>query len=143
MNTDYHWGNLMGNNIVEEDILSPYKVRELLNADNDEIIKLCKQASINPKRDERGLTYFSYEEVRKLKKMRELSISKISSENFSDEKIKKMILALEEAKTENETLKVKISQISRENCYLKDRLFDFKPLGFGIYFKKPNKDYSI
>lgn len=133
----------MGNNFMEEETLSPHKVRELLNVNNDEIISLCKQASINPKRNDRGLTYFSYDEVRRMKRLREISLAKFYAQGDDSNKMAEVISELERLKVENETLKVKVSQISRENCYLKDRLYDFKPLGFGIYFKTPNKDYSI
>ena len=49
--------------------LSPQEVRNILKADNKEIVELCKRASILPKRDNRGQTYFSYEEVRNLRRV--------------------------------------------------------------------------
>lgn len=49
--------------------LSPQEVRNILKADNKEIVELCKKASILPKRDKKGQTYFSYEEVRNLRRV--------------------------------------------------------------------------
>ena len=48
-------------------ILLPNDVRKILNADNKEIIALCKKTSITPKRDRLGQVYFSVDEVKKLK----------------------------------------------------------------------------
>jgi len=47
--------------------LSPQEVRNILQTDNKEIVELCKRASISPKRNEKGQTYFSYEEVKHLR----------------------------------------------------------------------------
>lgn len=52
--------------------LTPSEVREILDADNEEIISLCKRASIVPRRNRRGLTYFSYEDVKRLQKMKQM-----------------------------------------------------------------------
>lgn len=49
--------------------LSPQEVRNILKADNKEIVELCKRASILPKKDKRGQTYFSYDEVKNLRKV--------------------------------------------------------------------------
>ena len=54
---------------VKEKTLSPQQVRAILNADNKEIVELCKRASILPKKDKKGQTYFSYEEVRNLRRL--------------------------------------------------------------------------
>ena len=54
---------------VKEKTLSPQQVRAILNADNKEIVELCKRASILPKKNEKGQTYFSYEEVRNLRRL--------------------------------------------------------------------------
>ena len=50
-------------------ILSPQEVRNILKADNKEIVELCKRASILPKKNSKGQTYFSYEEVKNLRKV--------------------------------------------------------------------------
>lgn len=52
--------------------LTPSEVREILDADNEEIISLCKRASIVPRRNRRGLTYFSYEDVKRLQKAKQM-----------------------------------------------------------------------
>ncbi|MCM1009452.1 MAG: hypothetical protein NC390_01055 [Fusobacterium sp.] len=48
--------------------MSPQDVRKILGVDNQEIVDLCKRASIRPKKNSQGQTYFSYDEVRNLKK---------------------------------------------------------------------------
>ena len=50
-------------------VLSPQEVRNILKADNREIVELCKHASILPKKNSRGQTYFSYDEVKHLRKI--------------------------------------------------------------------------
>ncbi len=54
---------------VREKTLTPQQVRAILNADNKEIVELCKRAAILPKKNNKGQTYFSYEEVRHLRKL--------------------------------------------------------------------------
>ena len=59
--------------ILEQELkgktLSPQEVRSILKADNKEIVELCKRASILPKKNSKGQTYFSYEEVKNLRKV--------------------------------------------------------------------------
>ena len=47
--------------------LSPQEVRSILNTDNKEIVELCKKASILPRKNSKGQTYFSYDEVKHLR----------------------------------------------------------------------------
>lgn len=54
---------------VREKTLSPQQVRAILNADNKEIVELCKRAAILPKKNNKGQTYFSYDEVRHLRRL--------------------------------------------------------------------------
>ncbi len=49
--------------------LSPQEVRSILKTDNKEIVELCKRASILPRKNSKGQTYFSYEEVKNLRKV--------------------------------------------------------------------------
>ena len=56
---------------LEEKVLSPQEVRSILGTDNREIIRLCKKASIIPKKNKIGQTYFSYDEVQNLKSLQE------------------------------------------------------------------------
>lgn len=58
---------------TEEKALSPQEVRNILQADNKEIIKLCKKASIIPKKNQKGQTVFSLSEVEKLKSVKNSS----------------------------------------------------------------------
>lgn len=53
----------------KEKILSPQEVRAILNTDNKEIVELCKRASIMPRKNSKGHTYFSYDEVKNLRKV--------------------------------------------------------------------------
>lgn len=57
---------------IKEKTLSPQEVRAILNTDNKEIVELCKKASILPRKNSKGQTYFSYEEVKSLKKVQTL-----------------------------------------------------------------------
>lgn len=91
--------------------LSPSEVREILNADNEEIINLCKRASIIPRRDDRGLTYFSYNEVKHLQQVKQMknSLVRISPNEVVD-KIMKSFGDMEEKISNNimDTLDKKI-----------------------------------
>ena len=59
----------MQEQMLKEKSLSPQDVRKILGVDNQEIVDLCKKASIRPKKNSQGQTYFSYDEVRNLKKL--------------------------------------------------------------------------
>ena len=56
----------------EHKAFSPKMVRELLKIDNDRIISLCKKISLVPKKNSKGQTYFSRDDVRILKRVQEL-----------------------------------------------------------------------
>ena len=60
-------------------VLSPQEVRNILKADNREIVELCKHASILPKKNSRGQTYFSYDEVKHLRKIQAAKAASKSS----------------------------------------------------------------
>lgn len=51
--------NVNKKNEAADSIVSPKMVREMLGMDNSQIQELCKTASIKPKKDEKGLTYFT------------------------------------------------------------------------------------
>ncbi len=57
--------------IKEDKILLPEEVRKILNADNKEIVDLCKQTSVLPKKNREGQLYFSLDEVKRLKRAKE------------------------------------------------------------------------
>ena len=61
---------------LEKTVLSPGEVRNILKTDNREIIRLCKKASIIPRKNQNGQTFFSYDEVKNLKSLKEESSKK-------------------------------------------------------------------
>lgn len=157
----------------EKTILSPQEVRNILKTDNREIVRLCKKASIVPKKDRNGQTYFSYNEVQNLKNMQasagkgtaitqaeshkvvgsllstlnnlEKSITD-SMSKIIDEKLDGMdevVVELIRCKTENETLRQKINELNKENYHLKNTVKSYKSVGLGFYVKKANDDFSI
>ena len=101
--------------------LMPSEVREILSADNDEIIKLCKKASIIPRRNNRGLTYFSYDDVKRLQQVKQMknSLVRISPNNVverimnsfnnMEEKISNNILDTLDKKLDEKRVRVKRS----------------------------------
>lgn len=143
-------------------ILSPQEVRNILNADNREIVELCKRASILPKKNEKGQTYFSYDEVKHLRQIQsqknlpvEAHTSAVASiltslrdmESTLSDKISKVIdeklegmdevvVELIRCKTDNETLKQKIIDLNKEVYQLKNDLNSYKHVGLGLYKKK-------
>ncbi len=54
---------------IYERTLTPQEVRTILKADNREIVDLCKKAEIRPRKNAKGHTYFSYDEVKNLRKV--------------------------------------------------------------------------
>ena len=54
---------------TNERTLTPQEVRSILKADNREIVDLCKKAAIRPRKNAKGHTYFSYDEVKNLRKI--------------------------------------------------------------------------
>ncbi|MCD8378553.1 MAG: hypothetical protein LUB59_07185 [Candidatus Gastranaerophilales bacterium] len=61
----------MGVSEVNDNILSPQDVRKILDSDNMEIVRLCKKADISPRKTDDGKTYFSLDDVRALKQVKE------------------------------------------------------------------------
>lgn len=157
----------------EKTILSPQEVRNILKTDNREIVRLCKKASITPKKDRNGQTYFSYNEVQNLKNLQVTSakgtaitqadsqkvvgnllstletMEKSITDSMSkiiDEKLDGMdevVVELIRCKTENETLRQKINELNKENYHLKNTVKSYKSVGLGLYLKKANDDFSI
>jgi len=60
-------------------VLLPNDVRKLLNADNKEIVELCKKTSVTPKRDTKGQIYFSVDEVKKLRNAKSSVITEMKN----------------------------------------------------------------
>ena len=149
---------------LEGKTLSPQEVRSILKTDNKETVELCKRASIMPKKNSKGQTYFSYEEVKNLKKvqaMKELTpveykqpsvvmnilnsikdmennlsdrVSKIIDEKL--EGMDEVVVELIRCKTDNETLRQKIIDLNKEIYQLKNDLSSYKHVGLGLYKKK-------
>lgn len=156
--------------ILEQELqgktLSPQEVRSILKTDNKEIVELCKKASILPKKNSKGQTYFSYEEVKNLRKaqaMKTMAPARVESKQPSaimnilsslkdlenklsnriskviDEKLEGMdevVVELIRCKTDNETLRQKIIDLNKEIYSLKNELNSYKPVGLGFYKKK-------
>lgn len=161
--------------VIEEkgNVLSPQEVRNILKTDNREIIQLCKKASIVPRKDRKGQTYFSYDEVQNLKTLKENSskntaLTQIESQKvvgnllstlesmgknitdsmskIIDEKLDGMdevVVELIRCKTENESLRQKLNELNKENYHLKNTVKSYKPVGLGFYVKRANDDFSL
>ena len=121
--------------------LSPSEVRDILNADNEEIISLCKRASIVPKRNRRGLTYFSYNDVKRLQEAKSMTNSLVritpnavvdrimSSFSQMEEKISNNILDTLDKKLEEkiqgvEGMAAELIKIQTENEKLKNKIIE-------------------
>ena len=155
----------MGISEVNENILSPQDVRKILDSDNLEIVKLCKKADIEPKKTEDGKTYFSLDDVRTLKTLKNSSSNGVMSKNASqlvvdsllkslhrmennitdsvskilDERLEGMdevVVELIRCKTENENLKNQIEELTKENYALKKENASYRPFMFGMYTKE-------
>lgn len=121
--------------------LSPSEVRDILNADNEEIISLCRRASIVPKRNRRGLTYFSYNDVKRLQEVKSMKNSLVritpnavvdrimSSFSQMEEKISNNILdtldkKLEEKMQGVEGMAAELIKVQTENEKLKNKIIE-------------------
>ena len=80
----------MQETILKEKSLSPQDVRKILGVDNQEIVDLCKKASIRPKKNSQGQTYFSYDEVRNLKRIHHDSAKNMSLPIMNTQPLKPM-----------------------------------------------------
>ena len=86
----------MGASEVNENVLSPQDVRKILDSDNMEIVKLCKKADVSPRKTDDGKTYFSLEDVRTLKQIKDAlypespAISRNASQLVVDSLIKSL-----------------------------------------------------
>lgn len=160
--------------VTEEkgNVLSPQEVRNILKTDNREIIQLCKKASIVPKKDKQGQTYFSYDEVQNLKSLKEtcgstaltqtdsqkvvgnlLSTLETMEKNITDSMSKiidekldgmdEVVVELIRCKTENESLRQKLNELNKENYHLKNTVKSYKSVGLGFYVKKAIDDFSL
>ena len=91
---------------VREKFLSPQQVRAILNTDNKEIVELCKKASIMPRKNSKGQTYFSYDEVRHLRRLqvnkgvtKPVTISSAQPSQKQESAIRNLLSSLKEMET--------------------------------------------
>ena len=85
--------------VLKEKILSPQEVRAILNTDNKEIVELCKRASIMPRKNSKGHTYFSYDEVKNLRKVQAqkgITNPMITSAQMQSPVMKNLLVSLKE-----------------------------------------------
>lgn len=153
--------------------LSPQEVRNLLKIDNHEIVKLCRKASVVPKKDNSGKTYFSGDDIKSLKNIltntaKSTAITPVNSQvvvnnlisnlesmeqrmtesmaKIIDDKLDGMdevVVELIRCKTENESLRQKLNELNKENYHLKNDINSYKSVGLGLYIKKANDDFSL
>ena len=76
---DRERGEFFKMNANPNKVLLPNDVRKLLNADNKEIVELCRKTSVTPKKDQRGQIYFSVDEVKKLRNAKSSIIAEMSN----------------------------------------------------------------
>ena len=84
---------------LKEKILSPQEVRAILNTDNKEIVELCKRDSIMPRKNSKGHTYFSYDEVKNLRKVQAqkgITNPMITSAQMQSPVMKNLLVSLKE-----------------------------------------------
>lgn len=101
---------------LKERTLTPQEVRAILNTDNKEIIELCKKASILPRKNSRGMTYFSYDEVKNLRKVQAMK-NKVTNpvvQSSAPAQVPAMKSILSSIKNMENTLSEKIAQVIDE-----------------------------
>lgn len=99
---------------LEGKTLSPQEVRSILRTDNKEIVELCKCASILPRKNSKGQTYFSYEEVKNLRKvqaMKGVSMPPVKTESRQPSAIMNILNSLKDLENK---LSNKISKVIDE-----------------------------
>ena len=117
---------------LNERTLTPQEVRTILKTDNKEIVELCKKAAIRPRKNAKGHTYFSYDEVKNLRKVQAQVNGLVSNPIAS--KVPAAVGA--SSSVAGETLKQKIVDLNKEVYQLKNELNSYKPVALGFYKKK-------
>lgn len=147
----------MGVNQVNDSVLSPQDVRKILESDNIEIVGLCKKADVSPKKTDDGKIYFSLEDVRALKQVKEtlapVSSSKMSA-NASQlvvDSLLKSLHSMENSITDSVTkilderlegmdeVVVELIRCKTENENLKNQIEDLNKENYDL--KKENASY--
>ena len=111
----------------EQKAFSPKMVRELLNLDNERIINLCKKISLVPKKNSKGQTYFSCDDVKILKRMHDLQNQSVQKAQAMQNTVPAPINNAAPAQTviDSKLAKTAIDTIERLNntlCVLEDNL---------------------
>lgn len=103
------------NEKTENKAFTPKMVRELLNVDNERIIKLCKKISLVPKKNSKGQTYFSRDDVKILKRVQDLQAQALQAQ--TEKKKAAMLPAKQEAQVvvDAKLTKAAIDTIERLN----------------------------
>ena len=113
----YCWGNILRdiNSMSLAKTLSPQEVRNILQTDNKEIVELCRQASIMPKKNSKGQTYFSYDEVKHLRELKKnLPASAVTSPVTATSATSAVASILTSIRNMESTLSDKISKVIDE-----------------------------
>ena len=84
---DRERGEFFKMNANPNKVLLPNDVRKLLNADNREIVELCRKTSVTPKKDQRGQIYFSVDEVKKLRNAKSSIVAEMSKKDLEMKRI--------------------------------------------------------
>lgn len=68
------------NKKTDNKAFTPKMVRDLLKIDNERIINLCKKISLVPKKNSKGQTYFSRDDVKILKRVQDLHVQAVKAQ---------------------------------------------------------------
>lgn len=99
---------------LEGKTLSPQEVRSILKTDNKEIVELCKRASILPRKNSKGQTYFSYEEVKNLRKVQAAKGATMLPAKTEQKQSSAIMSILDSLRDMENTLSNKISKVIDE-----------------------------
>ncbi len=146
----------MGVNQLNDSVLSPQDVRKILESDNIEIVGLCKKADVSPKKTDDGKIYFSLEDVRALKKAKEIlapvssTMSNTASQLVVDSLLKSLhnmensitdsvTKILDERLEGMDEVVVELIRCKTENENLKNQIEDLNKENYDL--KKENASY--
>ena len=99
---------------LEGKTLSPQEVRSILKTDNKEIVELCKRASILHRKNSKGQTYFSYEEVKNLRKVQAMKNASMPPSNVPAKQSSAILNILNSLRDMENKLSDRISKVIDE-----------------------------
>lgn len=99
---------------LEGKTLSPQEVRSILKTDNKEIVELCKRASILPRKNSKGQTYFSYDEVKNLRKVQAIKKASMLPAKTEQKQTSAIVNILSSLKDMENKLSDRISKVIDE-----------------------------